>query len=612
MKNTLSYANVSSFVVLSKILGWKVTIFVLTLLAKLWLFIKSELKILKMKSNRRNFLRNSILVGIGTGIIPSNSAAKTNNLTSNDALQSIEEIEMPQNGTITLLQTTDVHCQIHPHDELFWENEKAVFRKTAGYAQIATLFDKVRKNNPNTFIVDTGDMFQGSELSVKTTGKAIAPILNAMGYDLFLPGNWEVVYYKKNMQTLLGALKAPKVCANMYHDLGENKKGELVFPPYYTWTQLGVKIGFLGYTDPLVPLRQSPNYSKGIIYSKPEENLAYYVNVLKEQEQCDFVVVLAHLGLSQQISLANMPECDGVNYIFGGDTHERVREPIVCKYAKVVEPGAFGSFVGRLDLEIKEGKIVGEKYELLEVSEKKYKPKKQISALIAQIEAPYLVDIETIVGYSKVPLYRYFVVENTIDTLLLDAMSWKIGAEITLSNGFRFCPPRSTPNAAGLIPITEGFIYDMLPVDATARTAKVTGEELLKWLEKELNNVFAKDASKRFGGWVVKFRGMEVAFNAFGEQGKRVQSITIGGKPFEKERNYTVSACERDGDPETMLCRIPNVTEGKNTPHSLHTILKEYLAQHSPVSPIPNGDAKILDAPNTLLSQVTGVDYVFR
>ncbi len=568
-----------------------------------------------MSTDRRKFLRNSLLTGLGAGLSPMALSGEpwSNELPDPDFIGTKLSGSLDtQNGTLTLLQTTDVHCQIHPHDELFWENGKAVFRKTAGYAHVTTLFDQVRKKNPNTFVIDTGDMFQGSELSVKTTGKAITPILNAMGYDLYLPGNWEVVYYKKNMQTLLGGLDAPKVCANMFHDAGEGKKGELIFPPYFTWSKLGVKIGFLGYTDPLVPLRQSPNYSKGIIYTKPEENLAYYVNVLREQEQCDFVIILAHLGLSQQISLANMPECEGVDYIFGGDTHERVREPIVCKYAKVVEPGAFGSFVGRLDITVKDGKITGHHYDLMEVDPKKYKAKKEISALIKQMEAPYVAEIERVVGYSTVPLYRYFVVENTIDTLILDALAWKVGTEIVLSNGFRFCPPRSTPDATGNIPITEGFIFDMLPVDATVRTAKVTGAQLMTWLEKELNNVFAKDASKRFGGWVVKFKGMEVAFNAFGEHGKRVQIVTVGGKPLDPVRTYSVSACERDGDPETMLCRIPNVTEGKNMPYSLHTVLKEYLAKNSPVTPLPHGYAKVLDAPATLLTQVSGVAYDFR
>lgn len=557
---------------------------------------------------RRGFLRNSLFAGIGAGLSPLPATART----AQGNQPSHQDTSRPmRSGTLTLLQTTDVHCQIHPHDELFWENEQMVFRQTAGYAQLATLFDKIRKQNPNTFIVDTGDMFQGSELSVKTTGKALIPILNAMGYDLYLPGNWEVIYYKKAMQTLLGGLDAPKVCANMFHDAGEGKKGDLIFPPYYTWSRLGVKIGFLGYTDPLVPIRQSPNYSKGIVYGKPDENLAWYVQVLREQEQCDFVIMLAHLGLSQQIHLANLPECAGVDYIFGGDTHERVREPIIGKYAKVVEPGAFGSFAGRLDLEVKDGKITGERYELLEVDARKLKPKPAIAQLIRDTEAPLKADIDTVHGYSTVPLYRYFVIENTIDTLILDALAWRIGTEIVLSNGFRFCPPRNL-GADGKVPITEGYLFDMLPVDSRVRTAKVSGQQLLDWLEKELNNVFAKDASKRFGGWVIKFKGMKVEFLAFGEQGKRVQKVTVNDQPIDPARVYSICACERDGDPETMLCRIPQVKEGTNTPYTLHQTMREYLAAHSPVTPIPHGYAKALDAPATLLTQVSGVKYEFR
>jgi sulfur-oxidizing protein SoxB len=159
-----------------------------------------------------------------------------------------------------------VHCQIHPHDELFWENNKMVFRKTGGYAHLATWLKKERKKPVPSFLIDTGDMFQGSELSVKTTGKAMTPLLDALGYDLYLPGNWEVIYYKKAMQTLLGGLQAPKVCANMFHDMGNGQKGELIFPPYHIWTINGVKIGFLGYTDPLVPLRQSPIAESGNVF----------------------------------------------------------------------------------------------------------------------------------------------------------------------------------------------------------------------------------------------------------------------------------------------------------------------------------------------------------
>ncbi len=398
----------------------------------------------------------------------------------------------------------------------------------------------------------------------------------------------------------------------MYNDAGDGKKGELIFPPYYTWNVKGVKIGFIGYTDPLVPLRQSPNYSKGIIYTKPEENLAYYVDVLRNQEQCAYVLIVAHLGLSQQIHLANAEECKGVDYILGGDTHERVRKPIQCKYSKVVEPGAFGSFVGKLNLTIQNGKVIKDDYELVEITASKYNPSKEISALIKANEKSFEKDINTIAGYSTIPLYRYFVIENPIDTMILDALKWKMPeVDIVLSNGFRFCPPRTTADHTGNIPITDGYIYDMFPVDSTVRTGTVTGAQIKDWLEKELQNVFAKDASERFGGWVIKFKGMKISFNAFAENGKRVQTIKVGNAALELNKMYNICACERDGDPSDMLCRMKNVANAINTHYTLHSVMKDYLAVNSPVTPIPALNADILDAPQTLLTQVTGVDYKF-
>lgn len=567
------------------------------------------------ENSRRDFLRKSGQISLGLGLVNSllaaPFAAKATGFS--DADNQGADDGKKDSFTLSILQTTDVHCQVHPHDELFWENNQAVFRKTGGYAHLATYFKKEKKANPNTFLIDTGDMFQGSELSVKTTGKAFVPILNNLGYDLYLPGNWEVIYNKQAMQTLLGALNAPKICANMYHDLGDGKKGELIFQPYHIWHTNGVKIGFIGYTDPLVPIRQSPNYSKGIIYTKPEENLAHYIDVLRNQEQCAAVMIIAHLGLSQQIHLANLPECKGVDYILGGDTHERVRKPIICKYAKVVEPGAFGSFVGKLNLFFEAGKLVKEDYELVEITSSKYKPDKVVAGIIKENEGPFEESIHKIVGYSTIPLYRYFVVENPIDTMVLDAIKWQMkDIDIVLSNGFRFCPPRTTTNHTGNIPITEGYIFDMLPVDSFIRHGKVTGKQLMDWLERELNNVFADNAEERLGGWLIKFKGMELSFKAFGKKGARVDTVTVGGKPLDLQKMYSICACERDGDPYDMVCRIKGVSEPKNSEFTLHTVMKNYLAANSPVTPLPPGAAKILDAPQNLLTQVHGVDYEFR
>jgi len=565
---------------------------------------------------RRQFLKNVGALGLGM-VLPSgvfgNRDLKT--LTGDREEEAVPETACGDSGerTVTIFQTTDVHCQVHPHDELYWENGRMVFRKAGGYAVLATMLKKLRSKSDHSFLIDTGDMFQGSALSVETTGEAFIPILDALNYDLYLPGNWEVIYGKKRMQTLLGSLKAPKICANMYHDLGEGKRGELIFQPYHIWSVEGIKIGFLGYTDHLVPIRQSPNYSKGIVYTKPEENLAHYVEVLKEQEKCEMIIILAHLGLSQQLHLANLPACQGVNYIMGGDTHERVRKPIQCTYAKVVEPGAFGSFVGSLTLTVKDGKLLSEKYELLDVDPNRYKADEEMQRLIASKEHLFKDKIDKVIGYSTIPLYRYFVIENPIDTMVVAALKWKFpGTDIALSNGFRFCPPRVTPDASGNIPITNGYLFDMLPVDSPIRFGEVTGQQILDWLEKEMNNVFAKDASKRFGGWVVKFNGMKVQFKAFEEMGKRIVSVEIGDRPLDVNAVYGVMACERDGDPLDVVCRMTKVANVKRTDYTLQQIMREYISANSPLTPTPSRNCVALDTTQELLTQVTGVDYQFH
>ncbi len=150
------------------------------------------------ENSRRKFIKSLGKLGVGASILtttPSALTAHTFDDDNNTERKASNNIAKPI--VLNILQTTDVHCQVHPHDELFWENNQAVFRKTGGYAHLETYLKNERKKYTNTFLIDTGDMFQGSELSVKTTGKAIAPILNALNYDLYLPGNWEVIYYKK-------------------------------------------------------------------------------------------------------------------------------------------------------------------------------------------------------------------------------------------------------------------------------------------------------------------------------------------------------------------------------------------------------------------------------
>jgi sulfur-oxidizing protein SoxB len=262
----------------------------------------------------------------------------------------------------TILHTSDIHAQLHTHDEFFLENGKPVYKKRGGYGVLKTMIDTLRNEDPeNTIVIDGGDCFQGGGVAAKSEGRAIVPLMNAVGYDLILPGNWEVVYGKETMLKDLGGYRAAKICANMYHekladfcggsvDPNADLAGEMIFQPYWTRNIAGIKIGFIGYNDPLTPKRQSPAYSCGIKFTKPETNVAKYIRILRDYEQCAMVFLVTHMGLAQQVDLANKPEVEGADLILGADTHERVRKPIEGKYSKVTEPGAFGSFVARLDV----------------------------------------------------------------------------------------------------------------------------------------------------------------------------------------------------------------------------------------------------------------------
>jgi len=562
--------------------------------------------------NRRDFLKKTTLAGLA-GVLSPVSDLIGAPADESEHAENIRFSKSSKNKPITILITTDIHAQLFTHDEFFWENNLAVYKKRGGLAVLKTMIESYRKKNPETTLLyDGGDYFHGHGVASLTEGEALIPVFNELGYDLMLPGNWEVVYKKKKMLYDMGHANAAKICANMYHNTKDENNGELVYPPYWIKYIAGTKIGFIGYTDHLIPKRQSPAYSEGLKFEHAEKNLAKYVTLLREVEGCSVVIVATHMGLAQQVGLANNPACEGVDIILGADTHERVRVPIQGKYAKVIECGAFGSFLGKLDLRVENGKLKSIEYQLLDVDPGNYSPDAQVQQLIEKAYEPFKKELQTVIGTSTTPLVRYFVMETPMDNLITDAIRWKFGPDVALSNGFRFCQPLALDPKTGLASITKEFLWNMLPVNSEVKTGVATGKQIWDWLEKELQNAFAKDPSKRFGGWFVRFSGMQVNFTIGNELGKRVNSVTIAGQAIDLEKEYKLAACEREGDPLDTLCRIEHVKNAKRSPVLLHDVLTDYLKLHSPVSPAIEGRAVATDEPKTLLTQLKGTTYEFR
>ncbi|MFY7792178.1 MAG: bifunctional metallophosphatase/5'-nucleotidase [Chitinophagaceae bacterium] len=562
---------------------------------------------------RRDFIRKMAFSGALLSGVPQFGALHAHDQNRDVEWNRSQALSSGKATRITLLHTADIHAQLYTHDEFFWEQDRAVYKRRGGFATLKTMLQTLKRQNPDkTLIIDGGDCFQGGGVAALSEGRAIIPLINNIGYDLMLPGNWEVVYGKEMMQKDLGAYDGQKICANMFHDTKDAFHGESIFHPYWVRNFGPIKIGFIGYNDPLTPKRQSPAYSEGIRFTKPEHNVARYIKLLRDYEQCDMVFLVTHMGLAQQVDLANNPDVTGVDFILGADTHERVRKPINGKYTKVTEPGAFGSFVAKLDLIIEDGKFKDANYQLLDVDPAIYKPDPEMNALVKKARAPYAKELDQVIGRTKTNLVRYYVLENPMDNMITDAIHWKFKPDIALSNGFRFCPPLVTNPRTGMADITNEFLWSMLPVDSDAKTGTITGQQLWNWLEKELHNVFAKNPAQRFGGWVVRFSGMEINLTAYNEMGKRLNWVKVAGEPVDLKKEYTIVACEREGDPDDTLCRVEHVKNPKKLGITLHQIMREYLAAHSPVSPRIEQRVTATDVPKNLLSQLEGYDYVFR
>lgn len=510
--------------------------------------------------------------------------------------------------SITILQTADIHGQLDTHPELFWENEEIVFKDRGGLANIKTLFEQERQKNPNrTIIVDGGDLIQGSGYTALSEGKVMPEIISNMGYDVIIPGNWEVVYGKDVMLDVMQGYDTDVIAQNMYHE----ESDEPLFPAYSVKEIEGVRIGFMGINDPDVPVRQNPIFSEGIEFSGLTEELKKQVDDLKVNENLDVLFLVTHIGIFKQVELANSPIAENADYVLGNDTHERVREPIQGKYAKVTEPGAFGSFVGKLTLHFVDGKLVDDDYELIDVDPEVFPANEEIQKLVDKEKAPYKDHLETVIGYTETPLYRYLTVENPMDNMITDAARWKTGVDISISNGFRFGNP-IVPENGKPAPITRANLWNLLPVNEKVKTGKASGKQIREWLEKEMHNAFAQNPTERFGGWLVRFSGMEVNFNSQNERGNRINTITVNGEPMQDDEYYTISACVRPGDPIDNLCRMSDVKNVEIKDYTIHDVVEEYLKKNSPVSPQLEGRAYCEYLGEYSFSTVPKTDYKFQ
>lgn len=486
---------------------------------------------------------------------------------------------------VTVLYVADLHAQMQPHPELFARDGREVIEEAGGFARVAEAIRRIREERDgDVLVLDAGDTIQGSGVAAATQGKALVPALNAMGFDAAVPGNWEVVYGVAALQERQRELTYPMFAANVF----DAKTGERVFAPSFVKTIAGVKVAVVGYTDPDVPLRQPPSYSEGLRYEGPSA-LQQQLAEIRAREEPDVMLVLSHVGLHKAVAMTE--RLDGVEVHLSADTHERTYEPIVSENGDqqrwTVEPGAFGSFLGRLDLWVQEGRVVKKQWQLIELTARDHGEDAAVAALVQNAVDAH-PELQQQVAQLDHPLMRYDVVETQLDRVIADAIRAQARTDIALSNGFRFAPPL----APG--PLTVADVWTVLPINNRLKTGNVTGRQLRAFFEKEIENVFASDPEKRFGGWLPRPSGMTLRFDPKAPAGKRIVELKVGGVDVRDDQSYTLAACEREGDAPDTVCRMPHVAEPAVLDVDVHEAVTRYLKREGAVAQSLAGGPRVV------------------
>jgi len=270
---------------------------------------------------------------------------------------------------ITILHTNDTHSQIDPLPP----NDRNAGK--GGVARRATLVKRIRKENPNTLLIDAGDVLQGTPYFNFYRGEVEYKAMSAIGYDVGTLGNHE---FDNGVEALAAALKFANfdiVSAN-YDVKGTALEGRV--KPYIVKTVAGVRIGLFGLGISPVALI-TPQSFKGITYNDPVIAARNMVKTLREQERCALVVCMSHLGYyttprRNEIGDSQLAaQVDGIDFIASGHTHTFMEKPVEqtqpCGAKTLIfQVGKSGIYLGRVDFTFRTGKLVGAKGRLLDPS----------------------------------------------------------------------------------------------------------------------------------------------------------------------------------------------------------------------------------------------------
>ena len=230
--------------------------------------------------------------------------------------------EAKKHKQLVILHTNDTHSCILPLKESLADT---VIAGRGGFIRRIAMIKEQRKEHPkNLLLFDSGDFSQGSSYYTMFKGDVEVGLMNRMGYDAVTIGNHEFDFGLENMARIFKMANFPIVCAN-YDFTGTVCEG--LVKPYVVLKRNGVRVGVFGLGAKLQGLVSGKN-CVGVKYLNPAEVTRKMVDILRNQEKCDVVICLSHLGwdISDYSDEELIPDTRGIDIVLGGHSHTFMKE----------------------------------------------------------------------------------------------------------------------------------------------------------------------------------------------------------------------------------------------------------------------------------------------
>jgi sulfur-oxidizing protein SoxB len=452
--------------------------------------------------------------------------------------------------------------EAHAFTHLDFERAARRYGRTGGFAHLATLVKRLRAARPHALLLDGGDSWQGSAVSLWTRGADMIAAQKELRVDL-MTAHWEFTYGAERMKQAveheLGAIEflAQNVKTTDFEDP--------VFRPYSLRSVNGVALAVIGQAFPYTPIANPRYFVPDWTFGIQERRLQELVDEVRAKG-ARVVVLLSHNGMDVDLKLAG--QVKGIDVILGGHTHDGVPAPTGVGGTLVCNSGSNGKFISVMDLQVSGSGVTDYRYRLLPVFANLLDPDPAMSSLISGTRKPFESRLNEQLAVTEGLLYRRGSFNGSWDELILDALLEVRGAEIAFSPGFRW----GTTLLPG-DPIRREHVMDQTAITyPTATLSELTGAQIREILEDVCDNLFNPDPYLQQGGDMVRVGGMTYACEPNAKIGARISDLRLHGKPMEADKRYKVAGW------------APVAEDAKGPP--VWEVLERYLKDRKTVAPL--------------------------